>query len=206
MMSHGRLVFSNSLLLTLLSLMILIFASGCAKSRVTRWASLPVPIYADSSVISTPEAQADLQDAMRFWEQKAGKKLFDYKGAWNYSYQPFTGTVYNPGAIIANVIFFQNPWPTSQNVIGQTVVSSYEDEIQSAMIMLNPDAHFCSGDCMDQYFANSARKNLAHELGHFLGLSHHGDSNNVMYPVLQPGGTLNGVSVDETMLHELVVE
>jgi hypothetical protein len=205
-MSHGWLIFSVSGIRLFTLTTLLFIASGCAKNSITRWAQLPVPIYADSSVISTPEAQSDLMDAMSFWEQRAGKKLFDYKGVWTYSFQPFSGTASNPGAILANVIFFQNPWPATQNVIGQTVVSSYENEIQSAMIMLNPDAHFCHGDCWDQYFSNSARKNLAHELGHFLGFGHHADPENVMYPVLQPGGTLNGVGVDETLLRELVVE
>lgn len=203
MISQGRPV-SPTVFSIFLSLLIATFTSGCAKNGATRWASLPVPVYSDSSMVGTPEAQADLQDAMSFWEQKAGKKLFDYKGVWTSSAQPYTGTPDNPGNILANVIFFQNPWAASSNVIGQTVVTSFEDEIQSAMIMINPDAVFCSGDCEHEYYANSARKNLAHELGHFLGLKHHHDVNNVMYPILQPGGTMHGVGVDETALLELI--
>ena len=74
------------------------------------------------------------------------------------------------------------------------------------MIMINPDVPFCSGDCVGQYYANSARKNLAHELGHFIGLQHISDVNNVMYPVLQPGGTLDSVSIDQTALAELIAQ
>lgn len=206
MICQGRPVFSLSFSIVL-TFFVAAAATGCAKNNTTRWASLPIAIYSDSTVVGTAESQNDLQDAMNFWEQKAGRKLFEYKGVWTESHLPYTGTAANPGQIIGNVIFFQNPWPTSANVIGQTVVTSYDSEIKNAMIMINPDAHFCSGDCYGQeYFANSARKNLAHELGHFLGLKHHNDTQNVMYPVLQPGGTLNGVAIDETALIELMPE
>ncbi len=206
MISQGRPVFAPYFLPLLLSILVGFLTTGCAKSRATRWASLPVAVYSDNSIVGTPEAQADLQAAMSFWEQKAGRKLFDYNGVWNGSSYPYTGTADNPGTILENVIFFQNPWPTSANIIGQTVLTSYEEEIQHAMIMINPDAQFCTGDCEGFTYLNSARKNLAHELGHFLGLPHHNDINNVMYPILQPGGSMNGVTIDETALVELVVE
>jgi hypothetical protein len=143
---------------------------------------------------------------MSFWEQKAGQHLFDYKGAWSGNSQPYTGTPANPGTVLENVIFFQSPWHTSSNIIGQTVVTSLDDKIQHAMIMINPYAEFCSGDCEGRNYANSARKNFAHELGHFLGLKHHTDVDNVMYPVLQPGGSLSSVSIDETALLELMAQ
>lgn len=206
MISHGWPVSPRSVLSVFITIILSFATTGCAKNGATRWANLPVPIYSDSSMVGTKEAQSDLLDAMSFWEQKAGKKLFEYKGVWTATAQPYTGTPDNPGTILGNVIFFQNPWAASSNVIGQTVVTALENEIQSAMIMINPDANFCSGDCETEYYANSARKNLAHELGHFLGLKHHTDAHNVMYPVLQPGGTMNGVTVDETALRELVEE
>ena len=153
--------------------------------------------------MSTPQAQQDLQDAMAFWEQKAGKTLFDYKGIWDNS-QPYTGTPDAPGTITNNVIFFQNPWPASQNIIGQTIVSTVSSDIQHAMIMINPDAAFCPGDCVGEPTINSSRKNLTHELGHFLGLAHVQDVNNVMYPVMQPGGSLDSVTIDQVALMNLV--
>ena len=203
MISQGRPV--CSLFPSLISIVFLSFvATGCApQSGVTKWTTLPVQIYADSSIVSTPQAQQDLQDAMTFWEQKAGKTLFDYKGVWSGT-QVYTGTPETPGTITGNVIFFQNPWPASENIIGQTVVSSVSNEIQHAMIMINPDATFCAGDCTGQPNQNSSRKNLTHELGHFIGLVHNQDVNNVMYPVLQPGGTLDTVTVDQPTLMSLV--
>ena len=203
MISQGRPVVSFSPPI-LLSLFFALLTSGCAKNNTTRWASLPVAVYSDSSIVGTSASQADLQDAMNFWEQKAGRKLFEYKGVWNSKSLPYTGTASNPGTILENVIFFQNPWPSTSNIIGQTVVTSLDTEIQHAMIMINPYAEFCNGDCIGQDYANSARKNLAHELGHFLGLKHHTDSNNVMYPILQSGGSMNGVGIDETALSELI--
>lgn len=204
MISHGWPVFSARTILLFTILFTTLLTSGCAKNGATRWASLPVTIYADSSIIATPSAQSDLKDAMKFWEDKVGRTLFDYKGVWKASAQPYTGTPVDPGTITDNVIFFQNPWPAPSNIIGQTVVTSANAEIQHAMIMINPDAHFCSGDCENQYYSNSARKNLAHELGHFLGLNHTQDTNNVMYPVLQPGGSLTDIAIDQTALNELL--
>lgn len=204
MISHGWPVSPRPVLSFLLIIFLSFITSGCAKNGATRWASLPVPVYSDASIVATPESQADLLEAMNFWEVKVGKKLFEYKGIWNSSAQPYTGTPSDPGTILANVIFFQSPWHASSNIIGQTVVTSFEERIQNAMIMINPYAEFCTGDCEGRYYANSARKNLAHELGHFLGLKHHNDVNNVMYPVLQPGGAMDGVSIDETALMELL--
>lgn len=205
MISQGRPVFSLPTLCAGICILLSTITSGCAKNGATRWATLPIPVYSDTAIIATSAQQSDLQDAMSFWEQQAGRKIFEYKGVWTSSSQPYTGTAANPGTILGNVIFFQNPWPASSNIIGQTVVTSYEDEIQHAMIMINPDAQFCTGDCHGQeYYANSARKNLAHELGHFIGLKHNDQTSNVMYPVLQPGGSMNGLSIDQTALMELM--
>jgi len=156
-------------------------------------------------VVATPEAQADFQDAMKFWEEKAGQTLFDYRGIWNSSSSPYTGTPDNPGSITNNVIFFQNPWPAPINVIGQTVVTANDSAIQHAMIMINPNGNFCTGDCIGQDGMNSERKNFAHELGHFLGLTHVQDISNVMYPVIQPGASLTDVTIDQATFNELVM-
>ena len=198
MMCQGRLV---APLIVLIAFSTLTTACGQASGNA-RWASFPVAIYADSTAINTTDKQSDLQDAMAFWEEKAGKKLFDYKGEYSGA-QPYTGSLTNPGTVVANVIFFQNPWPLQQNIIGQTLVSTSNNEIQNAMVMINGEASFCSGDCVGQSDNNSQRKNFTHELGHFLGLQHSQDIKDVMYPVIQPGGALSDVTFDITTLTKL---
>jgi len=204
MISQGWPVFSRWIILLSSLLTLTLLGSGCAPNGATRWKSFPVAVYSDSKVISTSTSQSDLQEAMNFWEQRTGKKLFVYKGVWNSATAPYTGTPESPGTVLENVIFFQNPWGASGNVIGQTVVNAYGDQINHAMIMLNPYADFCSGNCDGQYWSNSARKNLVHELGHFIGLRHNNDTNNVMYPVLQPGASLDNIRIDETELSLLL--
>jgi hypothetical protein len=178
--------------------------TGCAKNGATRWSNFPIPIYSDSRIVGSSDSEADFLDAMAFWEEKTGRKLFDYKGVWTGS-APYTGTPDNPGTLLANVVFFQSPWHTSSNVVGQTVVMSRSSQISNAMVMINPYMTFCHRDCHGLEWANSARKNLAHELGHFLGMKHGSESeNDVMYPILQPGGSLDGLTVNETELLQLL--
>ena len=197
MMCQGRLVAPLFVLIS-----ILITACGQTPSN-SRWQSFPVTIYADSSAINTADKQSDLNDAMNFWEEKAGKKLFNFKGQYSGP-QPYSGSITDPGTVLDNVIFFQNPWPLTPNIIGQTLVSASGGSIQNAMVMINGEANFCTGDCTGQPDSNSQRKNFTHELGHFLGLQHVQDVTNVMYPVIQPGGSLTNVTIDTATFNALV--
>jgi hypothetical protein len=192
MMCQGRLFATRCFTLTFL----LILSACGQKNGVPRWNSFPVPLYADSTVMSSEQKLTDLKEAMNFWEQKSGKKLFDFRGAYLSKSAPFKGSNEHPDQVVANVLFFQSPWPHPANVIGETVVSFSGSEIQNAMIRINGEAPFCEGDCIGDFARSSQKKNFAHELGHFLGLEHVQDVTDVMNPVIQPGGSLTRVSVN----------
>jgi len=173
--------------------------SACGQGNSSTWKSFPVPIYADSTLLSRPGGSDDLQAAMSFWEQKAGKKLFDFKGQWSGG-NPYVGDAAAPTGAVANVIFFQNPWPFAMEIAGRTTVFPSNDGIAGSVVMINPEIPLCAGDCAYQQNVTSQRKDFTHELGHFIGLNHSPDINNIMYPVLQPGGSLDSVSIDAAAL------
>lgn len=187
----------------LVSSFILLFLMTACGSAHNGWSAFPVAIYADSSISNSTTSESDFRDAMAFWENKAGKKLFDYKGVWNSNALPYKGNPASPEAVTNNVIFFQNPWPFAQAIVGQTMVTSSQTEIQAAMVMINPVTNFCAGDCINESFRTSERKVIAHELGHFLGLQHNQNTANLMYPESLPGGSLADVTIDEATFQAL---
>ena len=196
-------------LFSLLALLLLV-VSGCAKDNSKNgngssngWSSFPVPIYASANVVASPSATSDFNDAMAFWEAKAGRKLFDFKGAWNQSSAPYTGTAGAPGTITSNVLLFQNPWPYAGNLAGVTTVNTTGTQIDGAVVMINTTTPMCAGDCISGLGDTSERKTIAHELGHFLGLPHVQDVTNIMYPQVQAGGSLDSVVVDTAALQAL---
>jgi len=194
MQSQGRLVASFVFLS--------IFSAGCGKDMAS-WNSFPVPIYADASITSSSSRLSDFNDAMGFWESRAGKKLFDFKGTWGGQNPPYSGSPDNPTNILGNVIYYQSPWPFGANVAGRTTVFTSDKDIQAAIIMINPGLSYCTADCTNTTNETSSRRDFAHELGHFLGLQHVNDSSNIMNPELQPGGTLSDLSVDQDTLDKV---
>ena len=175
---------------------------SCAKEKdkPKGWASFPVAIYTDPQIGSTEDGRSDFYAAMGFWESKAGKKIFDYKGDWTGGQAPFTGNPSKPDGVLANAAVFQYPWPYSASTAGMTTVISRGGEFQGAVIMLNPSIPLCSGSCWGESYRTSRQRLLAHELGHFIGLDHSSSAGNIMYPSLSPGGSLEQDSIDQAAL------
>lgn len=177
--------------------LIILLLTGCGAKNEDkgpkRWSSFPVPIYIDNSISSSYGAEQNFQEAMSFWEAKAGKKLFDFRGTWS-GQAPYTGSPNSPASIIANVIFILDPWSFSNDIAGQTVVISKKNSIHGSIIMINPNISYCYWSCP------SEKKIFTHELGHFIGFAHSNDANDIMFPEIQPGDSLDNVSVNRADL------
>lgn len=180
---------------------LVILLSGCGKEK-GEWNSFPLEIYADKTIAQDPEKAADFEAALAFWEAKAGRKLFNYQGMWTGG-SPFSGAAGSVEAIAANVMFYMSPWPFSETVAGQTTSFQKNGAVQSAVIMINPDMHFCSGDCKGAWDTTSQRNTYAHELGHFIGMNHVTDSANIMNPTVLTTTDLTAIRVDSAALQAL---
>lgn len=194
-------------------LLLLPLLSACGKDETrtafalgtgdVRWAAFPVDIQVDASLLADPDSANDLDDAIDFWENKAGRPLFKVTGAWDASRPAYQGDAANPDKIFANVILFQGPWHDAAKVAGKTHVHSQGNHIENAVILLNPDTNVCTGSCWGASSFVSRRKLLAHELGHFIGFGHTDDAGDIMYPEILSGGSMTDLKVDETLLVKL---
>lgn len=171
------------------------------KTGTIRWGEMPVPIYFSPSLAKDSKAVADLGAATQFWEGKAGQKVFDYKGAWQESVPPVSGTLDNPDSIDGNVIFLVDDWKWGKEVAGKTIALNKDSQIQGAMIVLQRGLRFCLGPCAgNQDRAVSLRRLLTHELGHLIGLNHSTDPNDIMFANLKPDGDIGASTYDATAL------
>lgn len=168
-----------------------------------RWSSFPVEIYADQAILTDSNAEADFLDAMDFWERKAGKNLFIYRGEWQSEAPTFFGPVEDPTDILANIVMLQNPWPFEANVAGKTIIKRDSNTIQGALVLINAETSLCDADCVGQFTQTSRRKLFAHELGHFIGFGHSMNQSDIMFPEILSGGSLDEVTIDDPLLLKL---
>ncbi len=167
-----------------------------------RWTSFPVELNLETNLYQDAAFQADLQEAVGFWEQRAGKSLFLLKETSRSPNEAYSGSLEDPQAIYFNMIFFFQPWPYAANVAGNTLVRSTGGQIEGGIILLNSETSLCGGDCSG-LTGLSRRKLLAHELGHFLGLTHTPIRDDLMFPEILDGADLDNLQVDLTTLDKL---
>jgi hypothetical protein len=187
---------------------------GCGRDNETqsnlsqvqisgRWAPLPAPINISNEIATNGAMMADVSGAAAFWERAAGKKLFDFRIGWNGTVPPFSGTFESPTNVMANLMFFVDPWPLDPQIKGQTILVVRDDHVQNALIYLNRE-DYCFGTCFRDSTRISFRRLLAHELGHVLGLGHADQSDDIMFPNIPIGSPLSEAKMNMGLLQQVI--
>lgn len=184
--------------------------AACQQQRQTvtsggegRWAELPVALNVSQEIYDSQAAMTDIAAAMEFWEERAGRRLFDLRGPWNAAPSPVVGDLSNPSFVHTNIIFFPTSWPIAFEVAGKTTILTQGEHFSQGYVALNRDRTYCFGSCEYDYFRVGFRRLVTHELGHFIGLNHVNDNANIMAPALASGGNLDSAQVDMAALSRL---
>ena len=196
----------------ILLLVLTLFFASCQSAKQEpwdnsniRWYSLPATFYVSKSLATNDKAMQDIQSAVDFWNEKAGKTVLKNLGPWDSDNNIYDGAIESPKSINANVLFTPGEWPMSSEIAGKTIMIKSSGYFKSAMIAINSSKSYCYGICdkAEEQNATSFRKLMAHELGHFLGLSHVNDPQNLLNPVLSPGGDISSTHIDENAFSKL---
>jgi hypothetical protein len=172
------------------------------QSGRARWQSFPVEIYIDDKIASSPEATADVLAAIEFWETKASRQLFVFRGEWA-GRQLIEGGLANPFKSPVNQAFHQSEWPYETSVLAMNMRVERQGKIEKSLISINDNYSFCFGLCA-RTSAVSFRKVVTHEMGHFLGFNHHDDPSNVMFAFYRGDQPLSTMKVDWAAVSELI--
>lgn len=183
--------------------------SGIANDQAAtgaRWPTFPVQIQADARLLEMEGADADIRLAIKFWEDKAGKPLFDYKGLkdpWVLG-RPYRRDSSRNQMLRANVIYMEMRWPFGSNKggdQGRTLVQLKDGRLERGVVVVQPPRAEACRECP---WERQTRVSLiAHELGHFLGFGHTQDMDDIMYPGMISIRSLADYTVDKAQLENL---
>jgi hypothetical protein len=168
-----------------------------------QWSQLPVVLTVDDEIANDSAMMDDVRAAAAFWEVAAQKSLFNLQLGWNGPVPPFSGTYEEPTSVQTNLLFFVDPWPYAASIKGHTVVNE-ENHIFTSGVVYLQHQDYCIGECDADFSRISFRRLVAHELGHFLGLKHSPDPNDVMYADIAAGASLSAATYNSALLKALV--
>ncbi len=147
------------------------FLMNSSGQRISWHHALPIVYYVHNDF--PKQYIVNLDRAIKLWEDTTGRNLFQFNGYVH-------GTPYQDGL---SIIYWLNEWePEKPNEQARTTVYWTGDQIyEFDMRVNNKNFKWIDGHKYDSVDIESV---LIHELGHALGLAHHGDIRSVMFPQL----------------------
>ena len=147
------------------------FVTNVYGERISWKGRTPIPLYIHSSVPN--EYMGAIENAVKAWEQAAGKRLFELRGR--------VGGGATPAQDGYNVIYWMNTWENDKlSEQARTNLYWVGDQISEADIRVNNYKYDFYWNAAVDYSAVNIEALIIHELGHVLGLKHQDNAGSVM--------------------------
>ncbi len=149
------------------------------QTLTKEWHETPIPFFISETVSS--DLVQPILDSFTAWEQKAGRKLFDYQGRVKSTAHEFD---------TKNVVYWDTN-PSPKGYLGETYFMTYDggEMVEADIVFFGDPKKFSTLDCQNsasRCVSSSGKYDITttalHEIGHLLGFDHVATDGAIMNP------------------------